>query len=154
MYTSFRRIAASGALAFACFGAGGADAAKLNTEAFVAACASDETVTEDPGFEGGKVTPKAYCECVAGSFEAKGLNQADVDMLTKMHKEEISDSDAESFPKLEDLLTANEGMEDSCRKSLGLPTDTEDDIDEVPMEDDSVPEDNGAPDQEDGAPPE
>jgi hypothetical protein len=154
MHISFRRIAASGALAFAFMGGDGADAAKLNTEAFVAACASDETVTEDPAFEGGKVTPKAYCECVAGSLETKGLNQADVDMLTKMHKEEISDSDAESFPKLEDLLTTNEGLEDSCRKSLGLPTDTDDDIDEVPMEDDSAPDDDGAPAQDDGSPPE
>jgi hypothetical protein len=154
MYMTFRRIAASGALAFVCLGADGAEAAKLNTAAFVAACASDETVTEDPSFEDSKVTPKAYCECVAGSFEGKGLNQADVDMLTKMHKEEISDSDAESFPKLEDLLTTNEGLEDSCRKTLGLPTDADDDIDEVPMEDDSMPDDDGGPVEDDGSPPE
>ena len=40
-------------------------------------------------------------------------SQADVDMLTKMHKDEISDDDAENYPTLEDLMNANEGYEDA-----------------------------------------
>ena len=53
-------------------------------------------------------------------------------MLTKMHNEEISDADVEAYPTLEDLLNANEGFEDSCRKSLGLPSDTGTDMEEEP----------------------
>ncbi|MGC1710825.1 MAG: hypothetical protein WA717_04385, partial [Methyloceanibacter sp.] len=63
-----------------------AAAGKLNTTAFVAACSTDQNVTDEPGFEDGKVTPKAYCECVAAEIVKNKLSQGDVDMLTKMHK--------------------------------------------------------------------
>ena len=121
-----------------------APAGKLNTDTFVAACA-DPNVTEEPGFEAGKVTPKSYCDCVAGELGKAKLTQKDVDMLTKMHKEEISDADAEAYPTLEDLLNANEGYEDSCKKSLGLPAD-----------EDTVPDDGqgDAPSGDDASPPE
>ena len=76
-----------------------------------------ENVTDEPGFEDGKVTPKAYCECVAGELDKNKLTQKDVDMLTKMHKDEISDDDAEDYPTLEDLMNANEGYEDACRRA-------------------------------------
>jgi hypothetical protein len=138
-------------LQVACFyamPAAAAPAAKLNSAAFLDACAADQNVTDSPGFADGKVTPKAFCECVAGKFEENKLTQKDVDMLTKMHKDEITDADAEAFPTLEDLLTANEGYEDACKKSLGLPADAGDD--EVPMEEDTVP-DEGSPDE--GTPP-
>ena len=36
-------------------------------------------------------------------------------MLTKMHKDDISDADAENYPTLEDLMNANEGYEDACK---------------------------------------
>ena len=64
----FTRVIALGAFAAFCLCAAqqAAAAAALNTANFVAACAADENVTDEPGFEDGKVTPKAYCECVAG----------------------------------------------------------------------------------------
>jgi hypothetical protein len=144
MHTNFMRLIAVGA--FACLGLCTAkvEAAKLNTGDFVAACGGDPSVTDDPGFEEGKVTPKAYCECVAGELEKSTLSQKDVDMLTKMHNEDISDSDAASYPTLEDLLNANEGYEDSCRKTLGLPADAGDE---------GVPEEDAVPDDEEEAPP-
>jgi hypothetical protein len=158
------RIAALAAFAALCFHAAAvaakpaaaAPAAKLNTAAFLDACSADQNVTDEPGFADGKVTPKAYCECVAGKFEENKLTQKDVDMLTKMHKDEITDADAQAYPTLEDLMTANEGYEDSCKKSLGLPADAGND--EVPMEEDTVPDeespDQGAPPSDDASPPE
>lgn len=158
------RVAAFGAFAAFCFSAVGVDAKpaaaapadKLNSAAFLDACSADQNVTDEPGFADGKVTPKAYCECVVGKFEENKLTQKDVDMLTKMHKDEISDADAESYPTLEDLLTANEGYEDACKKSLGLPADAGND--EAPMEEDTVPDeeapDEGAPPGDDASPPE
>jgi hypothetical protein len=157
------RVAALGVFAAFCFHAASLEAkpavaapAKLNTAAFLDACSTDQNVTDSPGFADGKVTPKAYCECVAGKFEENKLTQKDVDMLTKMHKDEITDADAEAYPTLEDLLTSNESYEDACKKSLGLPADAGND--EVPMEEDTVPDeeapDQGAPPPDDASPPE
>ena len=158
------RIAELAAFAALCFHAAAvaakpaaaAPAAKLNTAAFLDACSADQNVTDEPGFADGKVTPKAYCECVAGKFDENKLTQKDVDMLTKMHKDEITDADAQAYPTLEDLMTANEGYEDACKKSLGLPADAGND--EVPMEEDTVPDeeapDQGAPPSDDASPPE
>jgi hypothetical protein len=135
--------------------ASAAPAAKLKTDTFVAACVGDPNVSEEPGFEAGKVTPKSYCECVAGELDKAKLTQKDVDMLTKMHKEDISDADAEAYPTLEDLLNANEGYEDSCKKTLGLPADEGTDVEEAPMEEDTVPDDGqGPPSGDDASPPE
>jgi hypothetical protein len=150
----FMRVIALGAFAVLCLCAAKVEAAKLDSTNFLAACGADPSVTEDPGFEDGKVTPQAYCECVAGELAKNNLSQKDVDMLTKMHKEEISDADVESYPTLEDLLNANEGYEDSCRKSLGLPTDTGTDTEEVPTEEDAIPQDDEAPAEDGASPPE
>jgi hypothetical protein len=151
----FMRVFVLGAVAAFCLCAAQDDAfaAALNTANFIAACSADENVTDEPGFEDGKVTPKAYCECVAGEFAKNKLSQADVDMLTKMHKDDISDADAENYPTLEDLMNANEGYEDSCKVTLGLPTEEGTDIEESPMEEDEVPEEQ-PPAEDDGSPPE
>jgi hypothetical protein len=157
------RVAALGVFAAFCLCAAegavepaAAAPAKLNTAAFLDSCSADQNVTDEPGFADGKVTPKAYCECVVGKFEENKLTQKDVDMLTKMHKDEITDADAAAYPTLEDLLTANEGYEDACKKSLGLPADAGND--EAPMEEDAVPDeeapDEGAPPGDDVSPPE
>jgi hypothetical protein len=108
----FMRIIALGAFAALCLGTARVDAATLNTADFIAACGADASIAEDPGLEDGKVTPKVFCECIAGELDKNKLSQKDVDMLTKMHKEEISDADVESYPTIEDLLNANEGYED------------------------------------------
>jgi hypothetical protein len=152
----FMRVVALGAFAGLCLGMTKADAASLDTAQFVAACVADPSVTDDPGFDDGKVTPKAYCDCVAGELAKGNLSQKDVDMLTKMHKEEISDEDVENFPTLEDLLNANEGFEDSCRKSLGLPEASGTDMEEEPTgeEEEGMPEEEQAPAEDDGSPPE
>lgn len=147
----FMRRVALCAIAALGLAAGAMAADKLDTAAFVTACTEDPTVTEDPGFEGSNVTPKAFCECVAGKLGEGKSTQADVDMLTKLHNEEISDSDAETHPNFEALLVANEGYEDACRQSLGLATDYGTDIDEESLED--MPEDE-APIEDDGSPPE
>ena len=149
----FMRVIALGGFAALCFCAAEVEAAgALNTAAFIAACSADASVTEDPGFDEGKVTPQAYCECVAGEFEKNKLTQKDVDMLTKMHKEELTDADVESYPTLEDLMNANEGYEDSCRQSLGLPTAAGTDMEEEPEE--GMPAEEEAPAEDDGSPPE
>jgi hypothetical protein len=147
MYQSdFMRVIVLGAFAVLCLGMTRGEAASADTTKFIAACTADPSVTDDPGFDDGKVTPKAYCECVAGELAKSNLSEKDVDMLTKMHNEEISDEDVENFPTLEDLLNANEGFEDSCRKSLGLPEDTGDDMQEEPEgEDEGLPGDEEAP---------
>jgi len=118
-----------------------APAAKLNTEAFLAACVVDPVVTDEPGLEaGGKVTPQIYCDCIAGKFPEKKLSQADIDMLTKMHKDQITDEDAQSYPTLEDLMATNEGVEDACKASLGMPASTDDEEGPPPDEED-IPQD-------------
>jgi hypothetical protein len=142
---------ALGAFAALCLGAAGAEAASLNTAGFIAACSTNIAITDDPAFEEANVTPKAYCECVAEGLAKAKLSQADIDMLTKMHKEELTDEDVEKYPTLEDLMNANEGVEDACRQHLGLPTETgpeeyDDDMDEGMFEDQDVPaEDDGSP---------
>jgi hypothetical protein len=116
-------------------------AAALETEAFIAACISDPVVTDEPGLaEGSKVTPQIYCECVAGKLGDQKLSQADVDMLTKLHKDEITDEDAESYPTLEGLMGANEAVEDGCKASLGMPAST-DDEEGPPLDEEDIPED-------------
>jgi hypothetical protein len=159
------RLIALGAFAGLCLGAGSAEAAKLGTDDFIAACSEDPSVTDDPSFDDGKVTPKAYCECVAAELEKNNLGQKDVDMLTKMHNEEISDADVESYPTLEDLMNANESFEDKCRTALGLPSDIGTDIEEIPEEEfleqegedapaGEAPTEEEAPAEDDGSPPE
>jgi hypothetical protein len=123
-----------------------AAAGKLNTAPFLAACAADPVVTDEPGLqEGSKVTAQQYCECIAGKFEEKKLGQPDVDMLTKMHKDEITDEDANHYPTLEDLMAANEGLEDDCKKTLGMPAATDDeepgDDSEPPADEEDIPQD-------------
>ena len=152
MTSSLVRILVAAAIGFPC---AAANAAEPDTGAFVDACTSDPIVTDESGIEeGGKVTPKAYCECIAGKIVENKLSQADVDMLAKMHGEELTDADAESYPTLEDLMVANEGYEDACRVSLGLPALEGYDVEEVPLEDNVVPEDDTPPAEDDGSPPE
>jgi len=160
MHNRLMRIVALGAFALLLVGASAiqmratAAAGKVNMADFIAACASDDNVTQEPGFEDGKVTPKAFCECVSGKLEENKATQKDVDMLTKMHKDAISDADAEAYPMLDDLMNANEGYEDDCRTKLGLPA--VDDEEAPPMEEDTAPDDStpdeGTPNE--GSPPE
>ncbi len=158
------RLSGLGAIAGLCLGLflclGEAKAANLNTGDFVTACSDDPSVTEDPSFDDSEVTPKAFCECVAGELGKNNLSQKDVDMLTKMHNEDISDADVEAYPTLEDLMNANEDFEDHCRQSLGLPTDIGTDMEEealegeVPAESEEAPAEEEAPADDDGSPPE
>lgn len=116
-------------------------AANLNTEAFLAACVEDPVVTDEPGLaEGSKVTPQIYCKCIAGKFEEKKLSQADVDMLTKLHNDEITDEDAESFATLEELMQTNEGIEDGCKASLGMPA-ADSEQEGLPLDEEDIPQD-------------
>jgi hypothetical protein len=75
-------------------------------------------------------------------------------MLTKMHKEEISDEDVEAYPTLEDLLNANESYEDSCREKLGLPVASGTDMEEETDGGEGMPEEEEVPAEDDGSPPE
>lgn len=113
----------------------------LNTDAFLAACVADPVVTDEPGFaEGGKATPQSYCECIAGKFKEQKLSQSDVDMMTKMHKDEITDEDAASYATLEQLMATNEGIEDDCKESLGMPA-SDDDEEGPPIDEEEIPQD-------------
>jgi len=103
-----------------------AQAAKLSTDAFLAACSEDEVVTGQLG-SAEEITPKQFCDCVAVKLPESKLSQKDVDMLTKMHEDAITDEDATSYATLEDLLSANERIEDGCKKSLGVPVNSEGD---------------------------
>jgi hypothetical protein len=116
--------------------------AGLNTDAFLAACIADPVVTDEPGFaQGGKATPQSYCECVAGKFKEQKLSQADVDMMTKMHKDEITDEDAASYATLEELMAKNEGIEDDCKESLGMPSSDDDEEVGPPADEEDIPQD-------------
>jgi hypothetical protein len=118
-----------------------APAGALNTDAFLAACIADPVVTDEPGFaEGAKATPQSYCACIAGKFKEKKLSQPDIDMMTKMHKDEITDEDAASYATLEDLMAANEGFEDDCKESLGMPS-ADDDEEGPPANEEDIPQD-------------
>jgi hypothetical protein len=122
------------------YAAPGAEGA-LNTDAFLAACVADPVVTDEPGFaEGAKATPQSYCACVAGKFKEQKLSQSDVDMMTKMHKDEITDEDAASYATLEDLMATNEGIEDDCKESLGMPS-ADDDEEGPPVNEEDIPQD-------------
>jgi len=132
-------------LSFAALGAEAASKqapeSKLNTDAFLAACVADPVVTDEPGLQAGsKVTAQTYCDCIVGKYHDKKMTQAEVDMMTKMHKDEITDEDATSFPKLEDLMAKNEGFEDECKASLGMPT-SDDNDEEAPTNEEDIPPD-------------
>lgn len=116
-------------------------AGPLDTTEFVAACTTDPVVLDEPGLqEGSPVTPQIYCECVAGKFAGGGLRQSDVDMLVKLHRDEITDEDAESYPTLEELIRANEAMEDECKESLGMPAAEDDGGEEgPPLDEEDIP---------------
>ena len=140
MHNRLTRVVAPGALSLLLAGASAINtnaadaAAKANTSDFVAACSADENVTQEPGFEDGKL-------------DENKATQKDVDMMTKMHKDDISDADAAAYPTLDDLMNTNEGFEDACRTALGLPAVD----DEEPSEEDTVP-DEGAPDDKNSPP--
>jgi hypothetical protein len=135
-----RGLITAGLLSLAAAGAQAAPAGTLNTDAFLAACVADQVVTDDPGFAAGaKATPQLYCECIAGKFKDKKISQGDVDMMTKMHKDEITDEDAAKYPKLEELMATNEGLEDECKASLGMPSS--DDDEEAPPNEEDIPQD-------------
>ncbi len=137
-----RGLITAGLLSLAAAGAQAAPAGELNTEAFLAACAADPVVTGDPGFAAGaKATPQLYCECIAGKFKGNKVSQSDVDMMTKMHKDEITDEDAAKYPKLEELMAKNEGFEDDCRASLGMPSSEDDDEEGPPPSEEDIPQD-------------
>ena len=55
--------------------------------------------------------------------------------------DEITDEDAESYPTLEDLMQANEGIEDDCKASLGMPPSTDDDEEAPPLDEEDIPQD-------------
>lgn len=114
------------------FGAAVAEAAGPDTTGFLAACLEDPVVVEEPGLEqpGGKSTPEIYCQCIAGKLVEHKISQTDVDLVTKLHNEELSDQEA-SEPGLDDVLSTNEIIEDECKVSLGLPFPTDD----APLED-------------------
>jgi hypothetical protein len=118
-------------------------AAALDSADFLAACVADPVVMDEPGLnEGSSVTPQVYCECVAGKFAEGKFSQTDVDMLAKMHRDEITDEDAESYPTLGDLLQANEAMQDDCKASLGMPVSEDDGEEEgPPLDTEEIPED-------------
>ena len=116
-------------------------AGALNTDAFLAACVADPVVTDEPGFaDGAKATPQNYCACIAGKFKEKKVSQSDVDMMTKMHKDEITDEDAASYATLEDLMATNENIEDDCKESLGMPS-ADDDEEGPPANEEDIPQD-------------
>jgi hypothetical protein len=148
MPKSTTRLAALSVFAVLCFGAAETKAQDLDTAAFIVSCTKDPVVTEDPGFDEAKVTPQTFCECVAGKLTAAKVPQTDVDMLVKMHNEDITDADAEAFPNLDELLVANEGHEDACRQSLGVAIEdldngefpTEEEIPEEGMTDEDMPD--------------
>jgi hypothetical protein len=133
----------AGLLVLAAGGGEAAPAGTLNTDAFLAACIADPVVTDEPGFAatGGKATPQLYCECIAGKFKDKKVSQSDVDMMTKMHKDEITDEDAASYPTLEELMAKNEGFEDECKASLGMPSSDDDDEEGPPINEEDIPQD-------------
>ena len=61
-------------------------------------------------------------------------------MMTKMHKDEITDEDAASYTTLEDLMATNEGIEDDCKESLGMPS-ADDDEEGPPANEEDIPQD-------------
>lgn len=135
-------------------GTGGARAADtVNFDGFLAACTQDPDLIEE--FQGQpKATPPAFCECLSGKLKENKASQADVDMLTKMHKDDITDEDVESFPTLEDLMIANEDYEDACRQSFGIVLEPEDEM--VPEGEDGLPleDEDAMPEEDEGMPPE
>ncbi|MGV1013767.1 MAG: hypothetical protein ACOYB4_02220 [Methyloceanibacter sp.] len=147
MFTPSTRFVALSAFAALCLGATEIEAANVNTADFLAACIKDPVIAEDPSFEAAKVTPEAYCQCVVGQLNENNVSQADVDMLTKMHNEDISDADADAFPNLDGLLVANEGYEDACRQSLGVSFD-DSDMEEFPEDADTPPDEEPSEDEE------
>ncbi|MGI8724618.1 MAG: hypothetical protein ACR2J1_04525 [Methyloceanibacter sp.] len=151
MQTSFRlALITAAALSLGTAGAQAADMS-VKLDGFMTACTQDPDLIEE--FHGqAKATPLAFCECVSGKLKENKATQADVDMLSKMHKDDIRDEDVESFPTLEDLMMANEDYEDACRQSFGITV--EPDVEMAPDGEEGLPlEEQEAPDEE-GATPE
>lgn len=149
MHTSFRlALIAAAALSLGAIGAQAADSS-LKLDDFLAACTQDPDLVEE--FQGqAKATPPVFCECVGGKLKENKASQADVDMLSKMHRDDISDEDVESFPTLEGLMIANENYEDACRQSFGITVEPDlemapDSQEGLPLEEEEMPDEEGAP---------
>lgn len=117
-----------------------ARAETADTAAFLNACVADPVILDGPSLgEGSEVTPKIYCDCIAGKLVEGAHSQADVDMLTKMHKDDITDEDAEAYPTLDVLMEANEAIEEECRADLGLPVSDDEEEGEAPLGEVDIP---------------
>ena len=138
---------ARGAVGAACLflvlgGAPSARGETPDTAAFLDACVADPVVKDEPGLsEDSQVTPKVYCECLTGKLKEASLRQTDVDMLTRMHKDEITDEDAESYPTLDVLMQTNENLEEECKASLGMPTADDSEEEGPPLGEEDIPVD-------------
>ena len=147
---AIRILCAGFIVAAAIVGGDNARAADIKLDNYMAACVADPDLVEE--FQGDpKVTPQVFCECVSGKLKEASATQADIDMLTKMHKDAITDEDVEGFPTLEDLMIANEDYEDSCRQRLGIIVETDEDM--MPEDDEGMmPEDEAPPAAENDVP--
>jgi hypothetical protein len=142
---SMAKVLARGAIGSVCmilaFAVASSARGETDTAVFLEACTADPVVKDEPGLsEDSQVTPKVYCECVAGKLKEASLPQTDVDMLVKMHKDEITDEDAETFANLDVLMQTNEKLEDECKASLGMPTgDNGEEEEGAPLGEEDVP---------------
>lgn len=147
MQTSFRiALVAAAVLSLSAAGAQAADT-PVKLDGFMAACTPDPDLIEELHGQK-KATPQAFCECVSGKLKENKATQADVDMLSKMHKDDISDEDVENFPTLEDLMMANEDYEDACRQSFGITVEPDAETapggEGIPLEELEAPDEEGA----------
>ena len=85
-------------------------AAALDTKEFVTACLADSSLDqiEDVGT---KITPKDFCACVAGKIAESDLTQDQVDIVTKIHKNDVDDTMSADYDAAHD---ANDSFETEC----------------------------------------
>jgi hypothetical protein len=89
---------------------GATPAAALATKEFVAACLADTSLDQIEGV-GTKIMPKDFCACVAARIAASELTQDQVDIITKMHKNDVDDTMSADYDEAHD---ANDSFETEC----------------------------------------
>ena len=61
-----------------------------------------------------------FCECLAERYKEKKLSQSDVDFLTKLRRNALTDEEMQNYETAEDLFAADEDLNQACRTKLGL----------------------------------
>ena len=89
----------------------------------------------------GTIPMSGYAHAL-GQLAASLLAAGEIEeALALLKGDEITDEDAASYATLEELMAKNEGIEDDCKESLGMPSADDDEEIRPPPDEEDIPQD-------------